>query len=136
MGPTLPIEPRDDRRLERRLRVELRFPAAKLGPGGELIPLGDVHACDLSLGGVGLVAKLPVESGDAAVIQVVGRSGAPSLVGLRIIHVEQLDAEGMFRLGARFIHLEKSVIRRWLTRADGVLIDLREYSADRLRRAS
>lgn len=117
------FRPAVERRAESRVRLNSSFAMARLSNEGGLAATEEVRAVDLTSRGIRIIVDRAAKPGDRAVLQLVDSSGSVNLVGLSVVHSE-LIADGGCLLGARFVMIPGSVVRRSLLGSDGALVDL------------
>ncbi|MBL8746214.1 MAG: PilZ domain-containing protein [Phycisphaerae bacterium] len=116
--------PHDERRAQPRMRCDVVFRGARVSSRGEVSDAVNFEVVEISAGGVRFRSAEVFRRGDEAVVEMIGRSGAPGLVALTIVHGSGSGAEATF--GARFTAMRPEVLRAVM--GEGA-VDIRSHRA-------
>ncbi len=97
--------PTEERRTTMRLDYDALVAIILLTPEGEKAKPALLRAKDISRGGIRVVGRHQVESGQSGAVQLVRSNGQVALIGIRVQHCERLDGSTGYELGLQFAPL-------------------------------
>ena len=97
--------PTEERRTTKRLDYDALVALILLTPEGEKTAPILLRAKDISRGGIRVVGRQQVESGQSGAVQLVRSNGQVALIGIRVQHCERLDGSTGYELGLQFAPL-------------------------------
>ncbi len=97
--------PAQERRTTKRLEYDALVAIILLTPEGEKAKPTLLRAKDISRGGIRVVGRHQVESGQSGAVQLVRSNGQVALIGIRVQHCERLDGSTGYELGLQFAPL-------------------------------
>ncbi len=115
----------DERRAQPRMACDVVFNGARVSESGSISGTINLTVVEISASGIRFRSIEHFEPGDEAVVEMIGRTGAPGLVGLTIIHgVPSLGSDATF--GARFTPMRPEVLQAIMGNAPA---DIRSHRA-------
>lgn len=117
--------PHDERRAMPRTPCDVVFNGAPISAAGSIGPSGNLTVVDISAGGIRFRSTDAFKPGDEAIVEMIGRGGAPALIGLTVIHVDAPEGVDV-SFGARFTPLSPEVMRELMGDAPA---DVRQHRA-------
>jgi hypothetical protein len=108
-----------------RTPCDVVFNGAPISAAGSIGPSANLTVIDISAGGIRFRSRDAFRPGDEAIVEMIGRGGAPALVGLTVIHVDAPSGSDA-SFGARFTPLSPEVMRELMGESPA---DVRQHRA-------
>lgn len=115
----MPHQPRaqhEEHRAQPRVKCDVVFNGARVTASGDISDHINFTIIEISANGVRFRCTERFAPGDEAIVEMIGRTGAPGLVGLTIVHGTP-ESNGELTFGASFTAMRPEVLRAMMGEA-------------------